>query len=169
MTSLVGWGASGRNGGQVNPIGHESPEVIGQHWGKDLSSDFAQRYIQMTLNSADANKTRIIDWLRSVYPQFPDLEIEYIWGGQIAVTRDHLPHIHQIAPGLLAGLGCNGRGVALSTVMGRLLAETALGQNLTELPIPITGIKRYPFHRFHRVGIKIAVAWKEFCDNREAS
>ena len=24
----VGWGASGRNGGQVNPIAHEAPETI---------------------------------------------------------------------------------------------------------------------------------------------
>lgn len=116
-----------------------------------------------------SERKRIMDGLKVVYPQFPDLELDYIWGGQIAVTQDHLPHIHQIAPGLIAGLGCNGRGVALSTVMGRLMAETVLGKSTTELPIPVTGIKSYPFHRFHRVGIKLAVAWKEFFDQREAN
>ncbi|MFT5657029.1 MAG: glycine/D-amino acid oxidase-like deaminating enzyme [Gammaproteobacteria bacterium] len=115
-----------------------------------------------------AERRRIIAGLRTVYPQFPDLELEYIWGGQIAVTQDHLPHVHQIAPGLLAGLGCNGRGVALSTVMGRLLAEMALGKGPRELPIPLSQIQRYPFHRFHRVGIKLAVAWKQICDKHEA-
>ena len=39
------------------------------------------------------------------------------------MTRDHLPHLHELAPGLLAGLGYNGRGVAMATVMGRLLVS----------------------------------------------
>lgn len=112
-------------------------------------------------------RKRIIAGIRMIYPQFPELDLDYIWGGQIAVTQDHLPHIHQIGPGLLAGLGCNGRGVALCTVMGRLLAETVLGKNITELPIPVSNISKYPFHRFHRAGIKLAVAWKSFQDKRE--
>lgn len=115
-----------------------------------------------------SERTRIMKGLVTVYSQFPDLELDYIWGGQIAVTQDHLPHIHQPAPGLHVGLGCNGRGVALSTVMGRLLAQTVLGESPADLPIPVSPIKKYPFHRFHKVGIKIAVAWKEFLDRREA-
>ena len=115
-----------------------------------------------------SERQRIIGGLRTVYPQFPDLQPDYIWGGQIAMTRDHLPHIHSPAPGLHAGLGCNGRGVALSTVMGRLLAEKALGKAPAELPIPVSTIKPYRFHRFHRVGIRLAVAWKEYRDKREA-
>ncbi len=116
-----------------------------------------------------AERQRILNGLNTVYPQFPTLKIDYIWGGKIAVTQDHLPHIHQPAPGIYAGLGCNGRGVALSTVMGRLLAELVLGKDKKALAIPITTIKKYPFHRFHRTGIKIAVHWKEFQDNREAN
>lgn len=110
---------------------------------------------------------RIIKGLRSVYPQFPELKLEYLWGGHIAVTQDHLPHINQPMPGIITGLGCNGRGVALSTTMGRLLAETIIRGNNDDLPIPISPIKPYPMHRFHRVGIKLAIAWKEFHDKRE--
>jgi glycine/D-amino acid oxidase-like deaminating enzyme len=116
-----------------------------------------------------SERNRILQGLATVFPQFPELDLDYIWGGQIAVTRDHLPHIHQPAPGLHVGLGCNGRGVALSTVMGRLLAQTALGENPADLPIPVGPIKKYPFYRFHKAGIKIAVAWKEIQDRREAN
>ena len=116
-----------------------------------------------------SERNRILNGLATVFPQFPDLDLDYIWGGQIAVTQDHLPHIHQPAPGLHVGLGCNGRGVALSTVMGRLLAQTALGENPADLPIPVCPIKKYPFYQFHKTGIKIAVAWKEFQDRREAN
>ena len=111
---------------------------------------------------------RIMKGLCTIYPQFPELKVDYIWGGRIAVTLDHLPHIHQPAPGLHMGLGCNGRGVAMSTVMGRLLAEAALGKSENELPLPVTKIKKYPFHRFHRTGIRLLVPWKEYCDQREA-
>ena len=116
-----------------------------------------------------ADRERILKGLRTVYPQFKDLKIDYIWGGRIAVTQDHLPHIHQPADGLYAGLGCNGRGVAMSTVMGRLLAEAVMGKTHSELPLPITALKKYPFHRFHRTGIKLLVPVKEFQDQREAS
>ena len=120
-------------------------------------------------NPQQSERHRIENGLKTVYPQFQDLELDYLWGGQIAVTQDHLPHIHQPMPGVITGLGCNGRGVALSTVMGRLLAEATLGKDPKDLPIPVVPIKPYPFHRFHRVGIKIAVAWKEFQDRRESS
>lgn len=111
---------------------------------------------------------RIMQGLRTVYPQFPELKIDYIWGGRIAVTLDHLPHIHQPAPGLHIGLGYNGRGVAMATVMGRLLSEAAMGQSIDELPLPVSKIKNYPFHRFHRTGIRLLVPFKEYCDRREA-
>jgi len=116
-----------------------------------------------------ADHERIMQGLRTVYPQFPELSIDYIWGGRIAVTLDHLPHIHQPAAGLHIGLGCNGRGVAMSTVMGRLLAEVVMGKPTIDLPLPVTKIKKYPFHRFHRTGIKLLVPWKEYCDKREAN
>lgn len=115
-----------------------------------------------------ADRQRIIRGLRTAYPQFPDLQPEYIWGGRIAVTQDHLPHIHQPAPGLTAGLGYNGRGVAMSTVMGRLLAELVMGKAIEEMPLPVTQIKKYPFHRFHRTGIRILVPLQELRDRREA-
>ncbi|MGB1311881.1 MAG: NAD(P)/FAD-dependent oxidoreductase, partial [Leucothrix sp.] len=118
---------------------------------------------------AASDRERIMQGLRTVYPQFPELSIDYIWGGRLAVTQDHLPHIHQPAPGLHAGLGYNGRGVAMSTVMGRLLAEAAMGKSKNDLPLPVTPIKKYPFHRFHRTGIRLLVPWKEYCDRKEAA
>ncbi len=117
----------------------------------------------------EPDKRRIILGLSKVYPFLTDIQLDYIWGGRIAVTQDHLPHIHQPAPGLWTGLGCNGRGVAMSTVMGRLLAELALGKDARDLPLPVTGLKPFPFHRFHRLGAKVALHWKELQDNREAS
>ncbi len=105
--------------------------------------------------------------LDAIFPALRGVKWVHRWGGQIAVTRDHLPHLHEPAPGVLAGLGYNGRGVAMSTVMGRVLAERVLGKPIEALPFPVTPIRRYPLHRFHRIGADMVVWWMRRQDRRE--
>ncbi|MEL7398502.1 MAG: FAD-binding oxidoreductase [Pseudomonadota bacterium] len=97
----------------------------------------------------DASTRRQFERLKSVtarlYPQLADVEWEYAWGGFVALTRDHYAHLHEIAPGLKAGLGYNGRGVAIATAMGRVLAKWAQGAPNAELDFPVTTIKPLPF------------------------
>ena len=86
--------------------------------------------------------------LRDVAATFPSLagvRWRYRWGGQVALTGDRVPHLHEPAPGLIAGLGYNGRGVAMSHVMGQVLARRALGTPADDLPFPISPIPRYGF------------------------
>jgi sarcosine oxidase len=99
-----------------------------------------------------------------VFPQLAKTKWHYKWGGLIAITQDHLPHLHEPAPGLFAGLGYNGRGVAMANVMGRVLAELALGKDAKDMPFPITPVRPYPFQKFTRIGIPLAIAWMGFRD-----
>ena len=73
----------------------------------------------------------------------------------MAVTPDHYPHLHELAPGVLAYLGCNGRGVALATAMGGELARRVLGE---ETALPASAPAAMRLHRFWRVGVAAAVA-----------
>ncbi|HWK43771.1 MAG TPA: FAD-binding oxidoreductase [Stellaceae bacterium] len=84
----------------------------------------------------------------TLFPNLADQPIAHRWGGRIAMTQDHLPHLHEPAPGLTAGLGYNGRGVAMATVMGKILADQARGT--TELPLPTTPVTGIPFAGFRR-------------------
>ena len=95
--------------------------------------------------------------VREIFPQLAGLPFEYRWGGLVALTRDHLPHLHELASGVLAGLGYNGRGVALATVMGRLLARRALGATVEELGFPVTPLRPIALHRCARVGARAGV------------
>jgi glycine/D-amino acid oxidase-like deaminating enzyme len=47
-----------------------------------------------------------------------------------------LPALVDIAPGLVAGFACNGRGIALTTALGVQLANWAQGRALADLPLP---------------------------------
>lgn len=111
---------------------------------------------------------RIITGLRTVYPEFPELEIDFLWGGRIAVTRDHLPHINELAQGVITGLGCNGRGVAMATAMGKELASWILGKDPTTLGVSVSPLQPFPLHRFHRVGVRTTVWLSALRDQLEA-
>jgi glycine/D-amino acid oxidase-like deaminating enzyme len=88
--------------------------------------------------------------VHEIYPQLQGIAFEYHWGGFVAITRDHLPHLHELGPGLFAGLGYNGRGVAMATMMGTLLARRALGASVEEIGFPVTPVTPMPLHAFSR-------------------
>ncbi len=80
-----------------------------------------------------------------LFPQLSRVQWEYEWGGFVALTKDHYPHLHEITPGVMTGLGYNGRGVAIATAMGRVLAKWATGTKADELEFPVTLLKPLPF------------------------
>lgn len=63
---------------------------------------------------------------------------EFVWRGTAAVTTDFLPHIYALAEGLYGAIGCNGRGVAVTSVVGRALADAVVRGGATGGPVPIT-------------------------------
>src|SRR5207302_10311113 len=60
--------------------------------------------------------------VHEIYPQLAGLPFEYHWGGLVAMTPDHLPHLHELAPGLLPALAHHGRRAAMATMLWRPLA-----------------------------------------------
>ena len=99
-----------------------------------------------------------------IYPQLAHLGFEYHWGGFVAMTQDHLPHLHELAPGLTAALGYNGRGVAMATVMGQLLARWALGSSAAELGFPVTPVRPVPLHAFSGLGVRATIQYLRLAD-----
>lgn len=79
-------------------------------------------------------------------PSLPPLRVEFAWRGVIAGTGDFLPRLWQAAPGLYAPIGCNGRGVALTTALGQAFGRYLLDDDAAALPVPIQAPKPFPFH-----------------------
>lgn len=105
---------------------------------------------------------------RRLFPQIGAAEWEHRWSGRVALTADHLPHLHEPRPGLLIGLGYNGRGVAMATVMGKLLADRALGAGPAEIGWPVTPIRPIALHAWRLPAMAAVVHWKRFQDWLEA-
>jgi glycine/D-amino acid oxidase-like deaminating enzyme len=84
--------------------------------------------------------------LQKIFPQLGEVGPDFWWTGFMAMNNDNSWHIHELAPGLLAMLGCNGRGVALATIYGRELARYAQGAAASDFVLPPTPPRRIFAH-----------------------
>jgi glycine/D-amino acid oxidase-like deaminating enzyme len=85
-------------------------------------------------------------------------------GPRRAMTADHMPHLHRLAPGVITALGYNGRGVAMATAMGRVLAAACLDDGERMPDFPITALKPIPFHAFNELGVRAVATYFRLLD-----
>ncbi len=79
-----------------------------------------------------------------VFPELGRLSFDEAWHGQIAMTPDHLPRVHQLAPQLWTAIGYNGRGITTGTLFGGAIADLLTGMDPADLPLPMTDPSRAP-------------------------
>ena len=104
--------------------------------------------------------------LRTVFPQVSEVSLDHLWDGKVAVTLDRLPRFHEVSEDLYAGLGYSGRGIAMATGMGKLLAERAQGRAADDLPVPSTPLRRLPGRDLLIPLARARVGWWRFLDAR---
>jgi glycine/D-amino acid oxidase-like deaminating enzyme len=92
------------------------------------------------------------------------LDWQYAWSGCFALTTDHLPHMHEPQPGIHVAVGCNGRGIAVSTSLGIELAKRVAGASREDLAVPVSDIRTVPFHAFRTLGVAAATRYKRLQD-----
>ncbi len=95
-------------------------------------------------------------------PQDPALEAA--WTGTAIMTPDFLPRIHRFGEGFFGGIGCNGRGIAMTAQLGRVLARLALGDDPETVPIPLRPARALPFHVFTPLVASVGLAHARLSD-----
>lgn len=118
-----------------------------------------------TMNDAKTLKAA----LARIFPQAAGSPIEFVWSGKVAITKDTMPHIHILAPGLFTALGCNGRGVATCTATGKLLSSLATGTEPADLPFPVTVPDPYALHALRKVGVFAVSQYYRLLDSQSAT
>lgn len=98
--------------------------------------------------------------------ELPDIPpIACAWSGMAAVEPDFLPHLVDLGPGLIAGFACNGRGIALTTALGRELAAWASGTPASVLPIPFGPPSEIPFYGLVKHAPNMLLPWSMLRDS----
>lgn len=123
--------------------------------------------LMLALDWRNRIRNRIGARVNRVFPQLGTPEFEDIWWGYVGITQDRLPHVHELAPGVLTFVGCNGRGVALGTAIGREMAAVCAGLSLEESALPITPLKPIPFHAIGKRVAPLALAYFRTLDDRD--
>ena len=79
-----------------------------------------------------------------IFPQLADVEIDYCWGGLVGCTQDRYPRAGS-ADGVIYGMGYSGHGAQMSTLIGNVLADIAMGRKDTN---PLDGLawRAVPMH-----------------------
>jgi glycine/D-amino acid oxidase-like deaminating enzyme len=80
----------------------------------------------------------------------------------VGITRDWLPHLAEIAPGVWTVLGYCGRGVAMATTMGLVLGDVLGGGH--KLTYPATTLKPIPLHALRRPVLQAGIAYYRLRD-----
>jgi glycine/D-amino acid oxidase-like deaminating enzyme len=106
----------------------------------------------------------LIRYAHRLWPQLRPFKFTHGWNGQLALTTDHYPHIHEPAEGVLICLGYNGRGVAMSTAMGPELARRAMGGRTAEISMPITDLKTIPLQGLWRTAVAARITYDRIRD-----
>ena len=91
----------------------------------------------------------------AIFPRLRGVTWSHLWNGRVAITAERLPHLHMPAPGLVAALGYSGRGVAMATTMGRVVAELLAGRPAEDLDMPVSPIEPIRFHALWRPVVRL--------------
>lgn len=82
------------------------------------------------------------------------------------MTPHKRPMLLELEHNVYAGLGYNGRGVAMATMMGKQLAMAVAGRGRK---LPVEPPRPIPLHRFHGLGIAARIVGGylvDFCTRR---
>ena len=66
--------------------------------------------------------------IRRLFPRIAEVELEYAWGGRLAFTGARMPQVGRLGARVLFAQGYSGEGVAMSGLVGRVLAEAVAGR-----------------------------------------
>ncbi|WP_445942505.1 NAD(P)/FAD-dependent oxidoreductase [Roseicyclus sp.] len=111
---------------------------------RSIRRDGAGRLIIGSMGRVHGDTTRGLSqrWaqreLARMFPALGPVCFEEAWDGQIAMTPDHLPRVHELAPSLYTPIGYNGRGITTGTIFGQAIAGLLTGRDAAALPLPIT-------------------------------
>jgi glycine/D-amino acid oxidase-like deaminating enzyme len=112
----------------------------------------------------DATLDTLMRTVRRLWPFLDAPRYEYAWSGTVGLTLDHMPHLCRLAPGVITGLGFNGRGVAMTTAMGMVLAKSLSGTPDADLDLPLSDLPKVPLFEIRQPFIALAIQYHRLRD-----
>jgi glycine/D-amino acid oxidase-like deaminating enzyme len=104
---------------------------------------------------------------RAMVLQFPELamvKVTHRWSGLVGMTLDSIPHVGRLDERVSYAMGYNGTGVAMSTLMGKYLAEIVTGGEPDIGLLKTEHLKKVPFYAIREPAVRLVAGWYQFLD-----
>ncbi len=109
--------------------------------------------------------------LREMLPQLPPLEPAYVWQGRLAAARDFMPRLMMLGEGEAdqgwSAIACNGRGMAMTTALGRRIALWLAGGSNEPLPLAVTRPDPVAVPSLASLAFSVWLPWNRRTDHGE--
>ncbi|WP_262071630.1 FAD-binding oxidoreductase [Stenotrophomonas sp. Marseille-Q5258] len=103
--------------------------------------------------------------MHQVFPQLADVEMDYVWGGLVDITRNRAPDWGRLDPTVYYAQGFSGHGVAAAGLAGVILAEAIAGQSERLDVFARIPHRRFPGGRALRTPLLVAaMSWYKLRD-----
>lgn len=102
--------------------------------------------------------------LVETFPALAGVQLDHRWSGKVAVTLDDFPHIGRVSPRVSYAMGYGGRGVALTNLLGKMLAAQAMGETVDAGPMSTGSFAPIPFHAFRIPAMKAVAGYYRLLD-----
>ena len=117
--------------------------------------------------SADRAPDYHLSRLRALVPALPELRAEFAWQGRLGAARDFLPRIMELGDGAWSAIACNGRGMAMTTALGRAMARWLHGGSNEGPPVPVTAPDPMLLPGLAPLALSAWLPWNRLTDRRE--
>ena len=115
--------------------------------------------VSYSLKNVEKLKKRTKKQVVKVFPQILDQDVDFLWGGHIAITVNRVPDIGQLRNNIFYAQGFSGHGIALTGIAGKILAESIFSDKSQELEI-FEKIKHnnFPGGRIFRMPLLVTIS-----------
>lgn len=115
--------------------------------------------VNFTPGNVEASRAAMKQRLTMFFPELAKVKTDYLWGGLVGYTFDHLPQIGSDGP-IHFAMGYCGTGVAMASYLGARLGQRVSGAPGGE-PTPLDGMpaKSVPFYDGNPWFLPFAFAW----------
>jgi len=103
--------------------------------------------------------------IRALFPQIADTSIDYAWGGTLAMTASRMPQVGRLGSRVTFAQGYSGEGVAMSGLVGQVLAEAVAGQMARFDLFDRLPHRAFPGGRMlQKPALALGLLWYSLCD-----
>jgi glycine/D-amino acid oxidase-like deaminating enzyme len=105
--------------------------------------------------------------LVETFPALAGIPIQFRWSGKVAVTLDDFPHFGRVNDRIFYAMGYGGRGVALTNLLGKLVARLVQGIEVNAGPMNQNRFAPIPFHGGRIPVMQMVAGWYKLLDRLE--